>query len=118
MNKVIIVFVLIVSWSSCSKNNVAYVSTTDCSTVVGATFSSNTGQMYSIISSKCGGTTCHRAGGSESGRFLVTNNYASIKPFLTTATRSVLDGSMPETGSLSTAELEKWQCWSNNGFPQ
>ncbi|MEP7322215.1 MAG: hypothetical protein ABI761_09855 [Saprospiraceae bacterium] len=117
MNKLKYGCMLMILWSSC-KSGVTDVSTTDCSTVTGATFSSSSGQMFSSISSKCGGSSCHSAGGSESGRFLVTNNYASIKPLLATAARSVLNGTMPQNSSLTTAQLEQWQCWSNNGFPE
>jgi hypothetical protein len=109
---------MIMVWSGCAKNTVTDVSTTDCSTVTGTTFSTNSGQMYNLISSKCSGSSCHSAGGSESGRFLVTNNYSTIHSSLSNAARSVLNGTMPQNSSFTTSELQQWQCWSNNGFPQ
>ncbi len=90
----------------------------DCNTVTGATFSSNSGKLSSMIQSKCSGSTCHSPGGKEAKDFLATTDYNAIKSYLSRGATSVLNGSMPEGSKLSTAELELWQCWKESGFPQ
>lgn len=118
MKRLFFALLVLTVWTGCAKNSVTDVSTTDCATVTGATFNTNSGQMYSMISSHCSGSSCHSAGGSESGRFLVSTNYSAILPYLSNASRSVLNGTMPRGNSFSTAELQQWQCWTNNNFPQ
>jgi len=90
----------------------------DCTTITGATFSTNSGKLSSMIQSKCSGSTCHSPGGKEAKEFLATTDYNAITSFLSRGATSVLNGSMPEGSKLSTAELELWQCWKESGFPQ
>lgn len=101
---------------SCKDNS--STSTVECSTITGATFTTNNGLMASMIQSKCSGSSCHSAGGKEAKEFLVSSDYNTIKSFLSKGASSVLNGSMPEGSKLSATELNLWQCWKENGFTQ
>ncbi|MFT6503704.1 MAG: mono/diheme cytochrome c family protein [Crocinitomicaceae bacterium] len=71
--------------------------------------------VAALISQKC--LQCHGAGSSNgnfstySGLSAVTSNGKFEQEVLT-------DRTMPQTGSLSEAELNQIKCWVENGFPE
>ena len=77
-----------------------------------------TATIKSIIDSNCNSSGCHNSG-SGNGVF---TTYTGLKPYLDNGSfkRSVLeDQTMPEgSAKLSKDELNKMQCWSENGFPE
>lgn len=94
--------------------------TVDCSTVVGATYSSNGGKMASILTNKCGGAPCHSAGGSGSSHWFL-GTYANLEGhFKNEAFETIEANTMPPAGSpkLTSDELNLFECWSKNGYPQ
>ncbi len=113
--KYLIVSIFLTVVLSCTNESTVI---TDCSTVTGATFTSNNGQLSSMIQSKCSGSTCHSTGAKEAHEFLATTDYNAIKSFLAKGANSVLNGSMPEGSKLTSAELGLWQCWKESGFTQ
>ncbi|MFM9985329.1 MAG: hypothetical protein ACKVOK_08870 [Flavobacteriales bacterium] len=77
-----------------------------------------TSSIKSIIDGNCNSSGCHNSG-SGNGVF---TTYTGLKPYLDNGSfkRSVLeDQTMPEgSAKLSKDELNKLQCWSENGFPE
>jgi hypothetical protein len=73
--------------------------------------------IKTIIDNNCTGSSCH-ANGSPYGIF---TNYQGLQPFISNGTfkRDVLDKQiMPKNKNLSQDELNKIQCWVDNGFPE
>jgi len=67
--------------------------------------------IKSIIDSKCATPNCHST----------FSDYSGLQPILQDGSfrREVLvDQTMPEGSSLSQDQLNKIQCWVNNGFPE
>lgn len=106
---------ILLIWACSKSSDTANV---DCSTISGATFTSNSGKMQAIISANCSGSSCHSAGGREAGRFLVSSSYATIQPYLSQGSSAAFSGTMPPGGGLSSSDLAVWKCWRNAGFPQ
>lgn len=70
-----------------------------------------TSKIRSIIKSNCTTGGCHSS----------YTTYAGLNSILQNGTfeRVVLaDQSMPQGGSLTQDELNKLQCWADNGFPE
>lgn len=65
--------------------------------------------VQAIVSSNC--VSCHSGYSSYSGLSTITTNGQFAKHVLT-------DQDMPENGSLTSDQLNKLQCWVNNGYPQ
>ena len=82
----------------------------DCSTV---TFSAD---IAPIIASKCATTGCHNSGS-------VVGDYTTYDGLKDKAQNGVMeqevitDKTMPQSGSLSQDELDKFQCWFDDGAP-
>ena len=74
--------------------------------------------IKSIIDGNCNSSGCHNTG-SSNGSF---TTYTGLKPYLDNGSfkREVLeDQTMPEgSAKLSKDELNKLQCWSENGYPE
>jgi hypothetical protein len=67
--------------------------------------------IKSIIDSKCATSNCHSN----------YTNYNGLRPALENGSfrREVLvDQTMPQNSTLSQDQLNKIQCWANNGFPE
>lgn len=68
-----------------------------------------------IISSKC--LSCHGAGSSD-GDY---STYAKLSTITTNGKfeeEVLTKQSMPQSGSISEADLNKLKCWVENGFPE
>ncbi|MBC7688852.1 MAG: hypothetical protein H7211_11805 [Aquabacterium sp.] len=87
---------------------------TDCST----TQSKYTADISPIITSKCAIPGCHDANGASNPAGFVFLNYAqlSAKKDRINA-RVIMERTMPPTGPLSDAEINKIKCWIGNGAP-
>lgn len=92
----------------------------DCSTVTGATFSSNSGKIASILETKCAATGCHAAGGDGAQHWEWVANYDTIQPHFEHMLEAIEGGEMPEAGSteLTTEEKDQLECWKNAGYPK
>lgn len=110
MKKIIITaFTIGAVIASCRKDNL----TPECD---GSNLTYNSG-IKAIIDSECATSGCHNAG-SNDGDF---TTYSGLQPYLNSGDfkREVLtDQSMPRNGSLSQDQLNKIQCWVDNGYPQ
>lgn len=113
MKKVLFSLVLLFSLFtiSCDKNDDNNNNTTvDCN---GSTAKFST-DASPVITSKCAtGSGCHGTGATNSGGALT--NYSQINAKKASIRSSVLNGSMPKGGSLSTAEKQAIVCWIDNG---
>ncbi|WP_430402778.1 hypothetical protein [Fluviicola sp.] len=65
--------------------------------------------VKAIVNSNC--VSCHSSYSTYSGLSSITSNGQFTQHVLT-------DQDMPEGSSLSSDQLNKLQCWVNNGFPQ
>lgn len=105
-------------FNACKKSDTA--PDVDCSTVTGATFTTNSGKMASILSTKCGtGTACHGQGSSYDWQY--TGNYDDMKThFSHMYSETVLDKAMPPKGStqLTQEEINQFECWKQSSFPK
>lgn len=91
----------------------------DCSTITGATFSTNAGKMQAILSNKCGLSACHGIGGAGAGEWTYSTQYSSVQPHFNKMYDAVfVKKTMPKTGAtqLTQAELDVFQCWKESGF--
>jgi hypothetical protein len=79
---------------------------------------SYTADTKSIIDSNCNSSGCHGSGSSNG----VFTSYLGLKPYLDNGSfkREVLETrNMPQgSGKLSKAQLQKLQCWSENGYKE
>lgn len=76
-----------------------------------------TSYVKSVIDSKCATSGCHGVGSGD-GDF---TTFSGLQPYLNNGSfaKEVLDKqTMPQNGSLSTEQLNKLQCWKENGYPQ
>jgi|GEM_PF-1297517 len=93
----------------------------DCSTLTGATFSTNAGKMQAILANKCALPACHGVGGAGSANWTYSTDYNSIIPHFDGMYESVfVNKTMPKTGAtpLTQSELDAFQCWKDSGFPE
>jgi hypothetical protein len=51
----------------------------DCSKVTGATFATNTGKVENLLKTKCGGPSCHAAGGNGAVHWVFSSDYDKVK---------------------------------------
>jgi len=86
--------------------------TVDCTGVASA-FAANVNQ---IIQSSCAtDATCHGAGSANGPGPLIT--YAQISGAAVLIKPAVANGTMPKTGTLTTAQKNSIICWVNSGAP-
>ena len=86
--------------------------TTNCTGVASA-FAAN---VNPIIQSTCAtDATCHGAGSVNGPGPLLT--YTQISNASVTIKTAVANGTMPKTGSLTTAQKNSIICWINSGTP-
>jgi hypothetical protein len=92
----------------------------DCSTISGARFNSNGGKIESLIINKCSGAPCHSTGGSGSIHWVVGAYETLGDHFFEVVGKTVLDGTMPPTGSpkLTSTELDLFECWKDSNYPK
>jgi hypothetical protein len=92
----------------------------DCSSVSGATFSTNSGKISSILETKCSTANCHAAGGLGSAHWTWSANYDDVKQHFDHMLESVDKGTMPKSGSptLTDGEKDQLECWKNAGYPK
>jgi hypothetical protein len=82
----------------------------------GSNLTFNSG-IKAIISNNCTASTCHPAG-SPYGNF---TTYQGLQPYIQNGLfkRDVLDLQiMPKNKKLSQDDLNKIQCWVDNGYPE
>ena len=86
--------------------------TVNCTGVASA-FAADVSQ---IIQTKCAtDATCHGAGSANGPGPLLT--YTQISNASVTIKTAVANGTMPKTGSLTTAQKNSIICWINSGSP-
>ncbi|HEY5969331.1 MAG TPA: hypothetical protein VIU35_15235 [Chitinophagaceae bacterium] len=85
-------------------------STVNC-TGVASSFAAN---VSTIIQTSCAiDATCHGAGSANGPGPLL--NYTQISSAAVTIKNAVASGTMPKTGTLTTAQKNTIICWVNNG---
>ena len=107
------VFVVLVA-NACKKDDKV-----DCSTVAGATFTSNGGKMQALLQNKCSSTSCHGTGGEGTQHWTYYAEYDSLTPHFEHMYEAVvLEKEMPQAGSpqLTQEELDVFECWKQSGF--
>lgn len=111
-------FIVAAASSSCGKDDEQ--PKVDCSTVTGATFTTNSGKIAAILESKCGITDCHSAGGEGAAHWEWEADYATVQPHFDHMLDAVEEGIMPDVGTTPLTEEEKDQllCWKEAGFPE
>lgn len=92
----------------------------DCSKVAGATFSTNSGKIATLLENKCATTGCHAAGGAGSVHWEWEANYDTLQPHFEHMLEAIEAGEMPEAGStkLTAEEMDQLECWKNSGYPK
>lgn len=92
---------------SCSKSNT--VANIDCST--SKSFATD---VLPVVQSSCSyNASCHATGSTKGPGALVS--YTQIYSARTSIRSAVTSGSMPENGSLTTAEMSAIVCWIDAG---
>jgi hypothetical protein len=117
----LLLFCGVVFFSACEKEeDNPGGNTLDCSTVTGATYTSNSGKIKSILESKCASGSCHGAGGSGRRDWAYADTYAGNQASFNKIVSAIKNGTMPKSGSprLSQTELDQITCWSQNGFKE
>jgi hypothetical protein len=100
-----------IACSKSSDDNNSNPSTPDCSGAA-KTFS---GDVNPIVTSTCAVSGCH-ASGSTNGPGALTN-YNQVFNARSAIRTAVANGTMPKTGSLTTAQKNAILCWIDNGAP-
>ncbi len=116
MNKKFLPVLLFLTFSiGCSYNS----SDLDCTTVIGARFSSSGGQMQALIQNKCSGNDCHSTGGKGAVQWAI-GPYQDIKSHFDQMYEAVKSGAMPKAGAtpLTEEELDRFECWHQAGYPE
>ena len=72
-------------------------------------------EVNSIMKTKCAISGCHDATSTNSGGPFL--NYSQIKNHTVDIKFQVQTGLMPQTGSLTAAELKTIVCWIDSGAP-
>jgi hypothetical protein len=110
MKKIILVLLtaMLVAGISCKKSHSG--SYTPSCTGTTPKFSTDAGPL---IASSCATSGCH-ASGSSNGPGALTN-YTQIKSASAAIRSAVVDGSMPENSTLSTAQRNSIVCWIDGG---
>lgn len=111
-------FIVAAASSSCGKDDDQ--PKVDCSTVTGATFTTNSGKIAAILESKCGIAACHAAGGAGAEHWEFAADYDTVKEHFGHMLEAVESGKMPEEGSteLTDEEMGQLLCWQEAGFPE
>ena len=92
---------------ACNKNNVDY--TADCSTA-----KSYATDVSPIIQSYCATNSGCHASGSSNGPGVLTS-YAQVYSARSAIRTAVVNGSMPQNGSLTNAQKNAIICWIDSG---
>jgi hypothetical protein len=102
--------VAFISFFACKKSSNNASTTVDCNGST-AKFSSDASP---VLMSKCATNSgCHANGASNNGGVLT--NYSQINAKKAAIRASILNGSMPQGSSLTTAEKQAIVCWIDNG---
>ena len=125
MKKIVLVAVplifTIIIFAACSKSD----STTGGGGTGGGgrTFSCNPGvtpkfaaDVQPIIQSLCAtNSNCHAAGSTNSGGVFTT--YAEVNAKKSNIRAQILSGAMPQSGTISQAQINAFICWIDSGAP-
>jgi hypothetical protein len=113
-------FSSLVCLSACEGDDPTPTPDLDCSTVTGATYTSNGGRIKSILENKCASGSCHGVGGSGRRDWAYADTYAGNQASFNRIVNAIKNGSMPKAGStrLTQTELDQITCWSQNGFKE
>lgn len=85
----------------------------DCSTVTAKTYAAD---ISPIIQTKCATDgACHGSGSTDGPGPLI--NYTAVFNAAATIRTAVASGSMPKTGSITTAQKNSILCWIDSGSP-
>ncbi len=69
-----------------------------------------------IVTSVCStNSNCHASGSTNSGGAFT--NYTQISGRSSNIRRTILDGSMPQSGTISQAQINAIICWIDSGTP-
>ncbi len=100
---------------SCSKSNGGGGGSNNPPAVTCSGTKSFSSDVNPIIQSTCAIPTCHNAGSINGPGALTT--YQQISAAASAIKTAVGNGTMPKTGSLTTAQKEAIICWVNQGAP-
>jgi uncharacterized membrane protein len=112
----VILFVILVLSNACKKDD----NGVDCSTVTGATFTTNSGKIASILGAKCSNANCHGTGGAGAVHWAWSTDYEMVKEHFEHMLEAIEEGSMPKAGStqLTDEEKDQLECWKSSGYPK
>ncbi len=84
----------------------------DCSTVTGATFTTNFGKIAPLLETKCATAGCHATGGAGAVHWEWEANYDTLQPHFEHMLEAIKNGEMPEAGSteLTAEEKDRLEC--------
>ncbi len=112
----VVVLITLMLSNACKKDT----NKVDCSTVTGATFTSNSGKIASILEAKCSNASCHGTGGAGTSHWARSTDYETVKEHFEHMLEAVEEGTMPQAGStqLTDEEKDQLECWKNSGYPE
>jgi hypothetical protein len=106
----------IVFFSTCSKKDAATgggSSKTFSCTSIAPTF---TGDVQPILTTVCSiNSNCHAGGTTNSGGPFT--NYTEVNARKADIRAAILSGTMPQSGSISQAQVNAFICWIDSGAP-
>ena len=109
----VLLLVSIITLNGCYYDNeeILYGTGVDCTQVT----AKYTIDVAPIIQSKCAYSGCHDAGAA--GGVALTNYTQVFQNSARIRTSTVVNKTMPKTGSLTPTELAKIKCWLDSGAP-
>lgn len=113
---VLVIMICIVS--GCSKDN----TTNNSGTGGGRTFSCTginptfSADVQPILTSLCSiNSNCHASGSTNSGGVLT--NYTQVNAKKSNIRAAIINGTMPQSGTITQAQINAFICWIDSGAP-
>jgi hypothetical protein len=107
MKKIIAISCLVVAFTACKKEKDSGKLTSSCD---GSNPTYN-GSIKAILDARCGSASCHPDYTSYDGLSGILQSGDFKREVLTNQT-------MPQGSSLTQDQINKIQCWADNGFPE
>jgi len=106
-----LLFISLVILASCTKNNSGGTIAIDCNSAL-KSFSAN---VQPITSTRCAISGCHASGSTNGPGELIT--YQQLRDAKNEIRAAVYSGLMPQSGSLTQAQINTIVCWVDSGAP-
>ena len=112
---IVLVFLYMLFANGCYNNNAELLygpQNTNCNTTP-AKFATD---ISPIITTRCAIPDCHDANAPNNQPGIILTNYSLVKPHIDKIQqRVVIEKTMPPTGPLTSAEIDKLKCWISGG---